>query len=234
MKIAALPLIVIITLVSVGLGQSVPADSEPVLQGSASYSMPQSAIDADIGGTVVVGIRVDETGKPATAVLVSGPMWPCGSTPEKGLADLASTLSETMMKLKFTPAIKNGKPVAQNIGLRLELKNPKPVPKPAEIDSASGKAKPRHISGGVLNGKAKHLPKPAYPPEVRGSGESGAVTVQVLIDEEGKVVRAGAVSGAPGLQFAAREAACQSKFSPTTLEGNPVRLSGVLTYYFVP
>jgi TonB family protein len=220
--------------VTVTAGQTKLADSDPVLQGSASYSMPQSAIDAEIGGSVMVAIRVDETGKPTNAVLVSGPMWPCGTRPVKALEELSSTLSDTMRKLRFAPAIKDGKPTTKDIGLRVELKNPRLAPKPAEIDPATGKPKPRHISGGVLNGKAKHLEKPAYPAEARANRDSGAVTIQVLINEEGKVIRAGAVSGAPTLQFAAREAACSSKFQPTTLSGNLVKVSGVLTYNFVP
>ena len=38
------------------------------------------------------------------------------------------------------------------------------------------------ISGGVLNGKAISLPKPAYPPIARAAHASGTVVVQVLID----------------------------------------------------
>lgn len=231
---AASFVLLVAVFVNVGTSQTIPADSNPVLQGSASYSMPQSAIDAEIGGTVMVAIRVDETGKPTNAVLISGPNWPCGTTPKKALEELSSTLSDTMMKVRFTPAIKDGKAVAKDIGLKLELKNPKFAPKPAEIDPATGKPKPRQISGGVLNGKATFLQKPSYPAEAKASGQSGSVTVQVLIDEDGKVIRAGAVQGAPTLQFAAREAACSSRFSQTTLAGNLVKVSGVVTYNFVP
>ena len=221
-------------LANVAAGQTAPADSPPVLQGEAAYVMPQSAIDAGIGGSVMIAIRVDENGKPTDAALVMGPMWPCGATPTDALRDLSSTLSETMMKLRFTPAIRDGKPVARNVGLRLELKNPRPASKPAEIDPVTGKPKPRQISGGVLNGKATYLEKPPYPAEARANRDGGAVTIQVLIDEEGKVIRAGAVTGAPTLQFAAREAACKARFSPTKLAGDPVKVSGVITYNFVP
>ena len=44
---------------------------------------------------------------------------------------------------------------------------------------------PKQISGGVLNGKATSLPKPPYPPAARAVRASGAVSVQVLIDENG-------------------------------------------------
>ena len=107
------------------------------------------------------------------------------------------------------------------------LKAQQPTPSP---DLST---RPKQISGGVLNGKALSLPKPRYPAEARTVGASGAVTVQVLIDENGDVVSATAVSGHPLLRAAAVEAAKGAKFSPTLLEGSPVKVSGVITYNFV-
>lgn len=90
------------------------------------------------------------------------------------------------------------------------------------------------VSGGVLNGKAVSLPKPPYPAAAKAVRASGAVTVQVLIDENGNVISATAVSGHPLLRAAAVEAAQRAKFSPTMLSGQPVKVSGVITYNFVP
>lgn len=101
---------------------------------------------------------------------------------------------------------------------------PPPVKKPV----------PKQISGGVLNGKATSLPKPPYPPAARAVRASGAVSVQVLIDESGNVVSASAVSGHPLLRAAAVQAARGARFSPTMLSGQPVKVSGVITYNFVP
>ena len=89
------------------------------------------------------------------------------------------------------------------------------------------------ISGGVLNGKAISLPKPAYPPIARAAHAAGTVVVQVLIDENGNVVSAHAVSGHPLLQAAAVGAAKQARFSPTKLAGQPVKVTGVIQYNFV-
>ncbi|HEX5833259.1 MAG TPA: TonB family protein [Pyrinomonadaceae bacterium] len=89
------------------------------------------------------------------------------------------------------------------------------------------------ISGGVLNGKAISLPKPQYPPIARAARASGTVVVQVLIDENGNVVSAKAVSGHPLLQAVATQAARQARFSPTKLSGQPVKVTGVIQYNFV-
>ena len=100
-------------------------------------------------------------------------------------------------------------------------------------DPRSGRF-PKRISGGVLNGKATSLPKPAYPPAARAVRAQGAVTVQVLVDEEGNVANASAVSGHPLLRASAVQAARAAKFSPTKLSGRPVKVSGILTYNFTP
>lgn len=101
---------------------------------------------------------------------------------------------------------------------------PPPPPKPA----------PRApISGGVLNGKAISLPKPAYPAIARQAHASGTVVVQVTIDENGHVISAAAVSGHPLLRGVAVQAARGARFSPTKLSGQPVKVTGVITYNFV-
>jgi len=89
------------------------------------------------------------------------------------------------------------------------------------------------ISGGVLNGKAVHLVQPTYPAIARQAHASGTVVVQVLIDENGNVVSAHAISGHPLLQAVAVSAARASKFSPTKLSGQPVKVNGVIQYNFV-
>jgi protein TonB len=89
------------------------------------------------------------------------------------------------------------------------------------------------ISGGVLNGKAINLPKPQYPPIARAAHAAGTVVVQVLIDENGSVVSAKAVSGHPLLQAVSVAAARQARFSPTKLSGQPVKVTGVIQYNFV-
>lgn len=90
------------------------------------------------------------------------------------------------------------------------------------------------ISGGVLNGKAISRPQPAYPSAARAVRASGAVNVQVTIDENGQVVEAEAVSGHPLLRSAAVDAARNAKFNPTLLSGKVVKVKGILVYNFAP
>jgi TonB family protein len=98
---------------------------------------------------------------------------------------------------------------------------------------SSGKPHVATISGGVLNGKAISLPRPQYPVTARASHAAGTVTVQVLVDESGRVISARAVGGHALLQAAAEEAARQARFSPTLISGQAVKVTGVITYTFI-
>jgi protein TonB len=88
------------------------------------------------------------------------------------------------------------------------------------------------ISGGILNGKALNLPAPAYPDAAKRMRLTGTVEVEVVIDINGKVISAKAVKGPSFLAAAAEQAARLAKFTPTLLSGQPVKVSGIITYNF--
>ncbi len=90
----------------------------------------------------------------------------------------------------------------------------------------------RPISGGVLNGKAVNLPMPDYPDFAKRSNIGGLVTIEVVIDENGKVISAKAIAGPGMLQQAAVSAALRARFSPTLLSGQAVKVTGVINYNF--
>ncbi len=104
----------------------------------------------------------------------------------------------------------------------------------ADIPTKVNQAQTKPVSGGVLNGKAISLPMLAYPYAARAANVSGAVHVQVLVDENGNVASATVVSGHPLLQSAALQSARNAKFAPTKVGGQPVKVSGVIIYNFKP
>lgn len=111
--------------------------------------------------------------------------------------------------------------------LRTSMKFDIPVFKATEVRMAGVK------NTYILNGRALRLAKPDYPPIARLRRVSGTVVVQVVIDEEGSVISAKAISGDPLLHLNSVSAARDSKFSATKMCGEPVRVSGVVTYNFV-
>lgn len=110
------------------------------------------------------------------------------------------------------------------------VKNDVPVAPPPPIKQTPKPVK--MISGGVVNGKATNLVKPLYSAAARAVRAEGQVKVQVVIDEDGNVTSANAISGHPLLQQAAQAAARSSKFSPTTLSNQKVKVTGLILYNF--
>jgi protein TonB len=88
------------------------------------------------------------------------------------------------------------------------------------------------VTGGVLNGSALNLPAPVYPETARRMRTSGIVEVEVVIDENGRVISAKAVSGPAIFRDNAVQAALRAKFTPSKLSGQPVKVTGKIIYNF--
>ena len=61
----------------------------------------------------------------------------------------------------------------------------------------------------------------------------GKVTVQVTLDEEGKVISAKATNGHSLLRAVSEEAVRNSKFKPALVGNRPVKATGFITYNFI-
>jgi len=141
------------------------------------------------------------------------------------IAPALPAASTSATKLASGPAEIRVAPVSPDTEVPLiAIDEPPPAPGPRPI------LKP--VSGGVLNGTAVYLPPPVYPEAARRMRTSGTVTVDVVLDETGKVVSAIASNGPTILREAAVQAALKAKFSPTKLSGQPVKVSGVINYKF--
>jgi TonB family protein len=84
----------------------------------------------------------------------------------------------------------------------------------------------------VLDGNAITRVEPTYPPTARILKAFGTVRVQITISETGKVIEAKAISGYQALRPAAVDAAYKWVFKPTTVNGEPIKVQGVLTFNF--
>lgn len=106
------------------------------------------------------------------------------------------------------------------------------TPPPVKVEPVAEVKKNIVISKGPVTGQAISLPKPVYPQAAKITHTNGAVKVQVLIDETGKVVSAQVLDGPPLLRAVSEQAAWKARFNPTTLSGVPVKVSGYLVYNF--
>ena len=109
---------------------------------------------------------------------------------------------------------------------RVPVNESPPVPVPVKPTT-------ERLPSRVLISKAINLPQPPYPPIAKQIRAQGSVNVQILVDEQGRVISAQAVTGHPTLLAAAKEAALRARFTPTILNGQAVKVQGVITYNFV-
>lgn len=223
--------------------------------------IPLEAVSTGLGGNVDVLVRVDNAGRVVGILGISGPGFICHNVTRSDVLAIRAEAERVALGTIFTPTLANGEAIEFTTTLKINFDNPN---KGNEADGTtsgnkdaytgerftvletsrdSGAGSPGKntalndkgkINGGVLNSKAIRLVTPPYPPAARAIRASGAVSVQILVTEDGSVFTAEAVSGHPLLRAAARGAACESLFEPALLSGQPVKYNGIITYNFIP
>ena len=192
-------------------------NTEPIPNAGDTRRIPERAQPiAPISNSTTPPAEISSTPSRVRELPSSGPVAITGRDIDYGSQGIAGRISGNNNPAGETP---------RSVRVEIEDAPPQrvaPTPQPPKILKVST----------VLNGRALQLPKPPYPQLARTAGISGMVTVQVLIDESGRVLSAQAVSGHPLLRSAAAQAARQARFSPTILGDQPVKVSGVITYNF--
>ena len=89
------------------------------------------------------------------------------------------------------------------------------------------------LSVGPLNPYATELDTPVYSAMDRRMNIFGRVTVQIELDETGKVITAKATDGAKSLRTSAEEAVRKSKFRPVKSGTTAVKATGFIVFNFV-
>lgn len=114
-------------------------------------------------------------------------------------------------------------------GTEMTRETPPPIPK---VETKPPKTNVIR-SLGVIESKVLHKAVPPYPELAKRAHISGKVTVQILLDEQGRVISARATDGHSLLRGAAERAAFQTRFSPTFLSNEAVKVSGIITFNFI-
>lgn len=88
------------------------------------------------------------------------------------------------------------------------------------------------VAVGSLAQKAKQKVSPTYPSIARAARVAGVVTVYLIVNEKGEVETVQKLEGPLQLQQAAADAARRWRFTPTVIDGQPVRVTGYLSFNF--
>lgn len=147
------------------------------------------------------------------------------------LQDHGSEVWFRNIKIREFPVLVGGVVGGVAGGIRTGSQRPPPPPPPPPPTQGEP---PKIIrkSGGVLQQSAIRRVEPVYPPLAKAAEVSGAVVVEITVDEQRDVISARAISGHPLLKDAAVDAARGWKFSPMTLGGVPVKVIGTITFNF--
>lgn len=117
--------------------------------------------------------------------------------------------------------------------------NPEAEKKAAESNANASDASVSSTDGHLLNigslvEKATQKVSPTYPAFAKAARMSGIVRVELVVDERGAVTAAKGTDGPDILKKAAVDAAKRWKFRPTLKDGQPVRVTGFLSFNFAP
>lgn len=85
----------------------------------------------------------------------------------------------------------------------------------------------------ITGGNILEKPAPVYTLMARQKKATGNVKVKVIINEDGEVIAAQPVKGNPLLLPAATRAAKNTRFKPTKLSGQPIKVTGTIFVTFV-
>ena len=179
---------------------------------------PKEAKNTVASGSVTVQVKLDEEGNVIEAKACSGhPL-------------LRESAVKAALQAKFKPTTLSGIPVKVSGVIIYNF-----MPETTDDDEVVVLACPPTMNIiKILNGFAINLVKPEYPRELKEQRLSGAVNIEVIIDEAGKIISATAVSGYQELRKYAVEAVKKSTFKRFVRCGQPVKVIGVIVYNFIP
>jgi protein TonB len=100
------------------------------------------------------------------------------------------------------------------------------------VAEPSGPAPPPAIGGQLQQPQLLASTPPVYPPAARMGHVEGAVSLDALVDETGKVVETKVIAGPAPLVAAAQEAVRYWRYKPAQLNGRPIAVHTKVTVRF--
>lgn len=201
---------------------------------SIMYYLDENMVKMATATAVPPATQPSPSASPANSNAVKTNSEPKPQPPVESAANKqpAGNKSAQSLPAASTDKIDTGNPVEVKNVPSSSSSNPKVVLDSEPPPSPAPRPILRPVSGGVLNGAAVYLPAPSYPETAKRMRTSGLVTVEVVIDENGKVISATAENGPATLREPAIQAALRARFSPTKLSGQPVKVFGTISYKF--
>ena len=175
-----------------------------IVNGLATYlpkpEYSQEAKDFCASGTVSVKVEINEKGDVSSAETIVG---------DELLRDSSI---EAAKKAKFR--------VTRNKGQAVKVKG---------IIVYNFPAEKKCITVGIVNKRAKLIPKPEFPKSCRCQGR---VVLEIIVEPNGSVIKARALSGHPLLRDSAVKSALATTFSPIPITTQPIYVRAQMVFDF--
>ncbi len=183
----------------------------------------------------VMQVRLEPASAPRVRSPISAPSAATGSGADFGAQPPARILP-VMMRPGLSPPTAQPQPISESPGSAAE--DGHLTPSHAVETPSVLLADPVHYAARDLDifPRTKSPIAPAFPNAAIAAGNSGFVTLHVLIDEAGRVVRADVVDAAPDGMFeeAAQRAITEAAFYPAQKDGRIVRSRVLVRIEFDP
>ena len=168
---------------------------------------PQIALIAHVTGTVRIRIMVASDGRAQNIAYISGP------------ALLKDAAMNAVRQWTFQPYMEDGVSVPVDTTMSV-------------VFSIASKPKANRVPENVMLGRLVHKVPPEYPAKTKAAQISGAVVLDAVVKEDGRVGKIRVVSGPSELAKAAQDAVKRWKFEPTVHDGMIVPVETTLTVNF--
>ena len=126
----------------------------------------------------------------------------------------------------------SNEPRANTTAANTTTSNAQPPATQPSAAAPAGRADNAPVAVGSLVSKARSRVPPSYPTLARTARVTGSVTVFLIVNEKGEVESVIRAEGPQQLQQAAIEAARRWRFNQTVIDGQPVRVTGYLSFNF--
>jgi len=183
----------------------------------AMPTYPEAAKKQKIQGVVVLGVDVDKQGSVSQARILAGN------------PSLAAAAQSAVKQWKYRPFVEDGTAYAVSGDVILTFG----LGMNAWV-AERGESPTKPVSCPAPGGTLAHSVEPEYPPQARIAGIVGNVVLQIVIDKQGRVTDAKAISGHPMLAIVSMNAVKQWRYQPYTLGDAPVGVKTFITLKFRP
>jgi hypothetical protein len=223
--------LIVVTFQLSALAQGTANETEAKVGDWSDFKLPAEAVAAGIDGKLQIGLSVSAEGKASKIRIFGGPMWPCSVKDEPDAAeDVRKAVKLYLANAKFQPATKNGKPRSSDVQITFRLSQ-------LFQDAANSRIIEENLEKGIypalvdvadIDRFALNAPKQLS--RVGDSISYRISDVQILVDENGRVVSAGGFRMDPRFQSEARSLACASTFKPLTFRQKAMRMTGIIRF----